>query len=135
MQWLLLLPPFLFNFGHQSLSSFPNANLKEKEKSGYFEQIGAWLHYDISKDAAFCYLCMQADHQSKFLLSKKRESAFIKGLMLCISECALHTAGEPTHRNLYFILTLRYKSQDLPLVLHRFCLTNLKYLPPALQML
>jgi len=24
-----------------------------------------WLDYNISKDAAFCYLCMQADHQNK----------------------------------------------------------------------
>jgi len=37
-----------------------------------------WLHYDISKDAAFCYLRMQADHQNKFLSSKKREPAFIR---------------------------------------------------------
>jgi len=34
-----------------------------------------WLHYDISKDVAFCYLCIQADHQNKFLSSKKREPA------------------------------------------------------------
>jgi len=34
-----------------------------------------WLHYDISKDAAFCYLRTQADHQNKFLSSKKREPA------------------------------------------------------------
>ena len=36
-----------------------------------------WLHYDVSADAAFCYLCMQAEHQKKFLASKKREPAFI----------------------------------------------------------
>jgi len=37
-----------------------------------------WLHYDISKDAIFCYLYMQADHQNNFLSSKKCEPAFIK---------------------------------------------------------
>jgi len=37
-----------------------------------------WLHYDISKDAAFCYLCMQADHQNNFLSSKRHKPAFIR---------------------------------------------------------
>ena len=36
-----------------------------------------WLHYDIEKDAAFCYLCMKCEHEKKFLSSKKREPAFI----------------------------------------------------------
>ena len=36
-----------------------------------------WLHYDVSADAAFCYLCMRAEHEKKFLASKKREPAFI----------------------------------------------------------
>ena len=35
-----------------------------------------WLHYDVDKDAAFCYLCMQAEHEMKFLASRKREPAF-----------------------------------------------------------
>ena len=35
-----------------------------------------WLHYDVSKDAAFCYLCMRAEHKKKFLASKKRDPAF-----------------------------------------------------------
>ena len=35
-----------------------------------------WLHYDVSADVAFCYLCMQPEHE-KFLASKKREPAFI----------------------------------------------------------
>jgi len=34
--------------------------------------------YDTSKDAAFRYLCTQADHQNKFLSSKKREPAMKK---------------------------------------------------------
>ena len=31
----------------------------------------------MSKDAAFCYLCMRSKHENKFLASKKREMAFI----------------------------------------------------------
>jgi len=31
----------------------------------------------IEKDAAFCYLCMTADHDGKFLASTKREPAFV----------------------------------------------------------
>jgi len=44
-----------------------------------------WLHSDISKDAALCYLCMQADHQNKYLSSKKHKPAFIK-TAFCILE-------------------------------------------------
>lgn len=36
-----------------------------------------WLHYDVSKDAAFCYLCMRCEHEKKFLQSTKRDLAFI----------------------------------------------------------
>ena len=36
-----------------------------------------WLHYDISLDAAFRYLCMRASHEGKFLASSKREPSFI----------------------------------------------------------
>ena len=36
-----------------------------------------WLHYDVGKDAAFCYLCMKCEHEKKFLSSIKREPAFI----------------------------------------------------------
>ena len=36
-----------------------------------------WLHYDCVADAAFCYLCMTAEHEKKFLASTKRDPAFI----------------------------------------------------------
>jgi len=36
-----------------------------------------WLHYDVEKDAVFCYLCMTTDHEGKFLASTKRDAAFI----------------------------------------------------------
>ena len=40
-----------------------------------------WLHYDVKQDTAFCYLCMTAEHQNKFLASRKRDPAFItKGI-------------------------------------------------------
>ena len=29
-----------------------------------------WLHYDVSADAAFCYLCMRAEHEKKFLAGR-----------------------------------------------------------------
>ena len=40
----------------------------------------AWCEkydYDVNADAAFCYLCMRAEHEKKFLASKRREPAFI----------------------------------------------------------
>ena len=36
-----------------------------------------WLHYDATSDAAFCYLCMTAEFEKKFLASTKRDPAFI----------------------------------------------------------
>ncbi|XP_065191926.1 zinc finger MYM-type protein 1-like [Sycon ciliatum] len=36
-----------------------------------------WLHYDVGKDAAFCFICMQCEQQKKFLASTKREPAFL----------------------------------------------------------
>ena len=34
-------------------------------------------HYDVSSDAAFCYLCMKAEKEGKLLASTRREPAFI----------------------------------------------------------
>lgn len=36
-----------------------------------------WLHYNVQSDAAFCYICMKAFYEKKFLTSSKREPAFI----------------------------------------------------------
>ena len=36
-----------------------------------------WLHYDRVADAAFCHLCITAEHEKKFLVSTKRDPAFI----------------------------------------------------------
>ena len=36
-----------------------------------------WLHYDRVADAAFCHLCMTAEHEKNFLASTKRDPAFI----------------------------------------------------------
>ena len=35
------------------------------------------IHYDATKDAAFCYVCMSAAHEGKFLVSTKRDPAFL----------------------------------------------------------
>ena len=37
----------------------------------------SWLHYDVEKDAAFCYHCMRCEAEKKFLGSTKRDGAFI----------------------------------------------------------
>ena len=78
--WQLLL--FLSNFGPAGPSSFhPKMKFgaKGEEKTFWAEwcQENDWLHYDIGKDAAFCYLCMKCEHKKKFLSSKKWEPAFI----------------------------------------------------------
>ena len=36
-----------------------------------------WLHYDVSSDSAFCYLCMTAAHEGKLLASSKKDAAFL----------------------------------------------------------
>jgi len=36
-----------------------------------------WLHYDVSSDSAFCYLCMIAAHEGKLLASSKKDAAFL----------------------------------------------------------
>ena len=58
--------------------------VKGEERSFRAEwcQENDWLHYNVGKDAAFCYTCMKCEHEKKFLSSKKREPAFIsKGYM------------------------------------------------------
>ena len=45
-----------------------------------------WLQYNVSADAAFCYLCMQAEHKKKFLAGKKHEPAFITKMVLLIGK-------------------------------------------------
>ena len=37
----------------------------------------SWLHYDVARDAAFCYLCMHYEVENTFLVIMKGESAFI----------------------------------------------------------
>ena len=36
-----------------------------------------WIHYDATKDAAFCYVCMSTAHEGKFVVSTKRDPAFL----------------------------------------------------------
>ena len=59
--------------------SFPKRKFGSTERSvraEWCEQF-SWLHYDVSKDAAYCFLCMQCHEQNKILASTKREPAFI----------------------------------------------------------
>ena len=37
----------------------------------------SWLHYDVDKNAAFCYLCMRCEAEKKFLASTKWGAEFI----------------------------------------------------------
>ena len=60
-----LFPKRKFGKGKDERSFRPECNKYE------------WLHYDAEKDAAFCYLCMRADHEKKFLFSTKRDPAFL----------------------------------------------------------
>ena len=41
------------------------------------DAIYPWLHYDVSSDSAFCYLCMTAVHEGKLLASSKKDAAFL----------------------------------------------------------
>ncbi len=49
----------------------------ERSFKSYWYQQYQWLHYDVSSDAAFCYLCMKAEKEGKLLASTRREPAFI----------------------------------------------------------
>ena len=59
--------------------SFPKKTFGKTTRSFRAEwcQSFDWLHYDVEKDAVFCYLCMTTDHEGKFLASTKRDAAFI----------------------------------------------------------
>ena len=59
--------------------SFPKRKFGKTERSfraEWYEHF-PWLHYNVEKDAAFCYVCMRASLEEKFLISTKREKAFI----------------------------------------------------------
>ena len=45
-----------------------------------------WLHYDVSSDSAFCYLCMTAVHEGKLLASSKKDAAFLSIGYTCWKE-------------------------------------------------
>ena len=66
-------------FQPRSSFKFPKKKYGKYERSFRAEwcQQNSWLHYDDSLDAAFCYLCMRAEHEGKFLVSTKREPSFL----------------------------------------------------------
>ena len=63
-----------------SIFKFPKRKFGKGERSFRSEWCTKypWLHYDVEKDAAFCYLCMRATQEGKFLTSSKRDPAFLK---------------------------------------------------------
>ena len=52
------------------------ARREERSFQAKWCQENNWLHYDVGKDAAFCYLYLKCEHK-KFYSSKKCEPAFI----------------------------------------------------------
>ena len=66
-------PPKSFRFPKRQFG------LKGEERSFRAEWCDAfsWLHYDVASDAAFCYVCTRCEAEKKFLVSTKRDSAFI----------------------------------------------------------
>ena len=43
---------------------------KHKRSTKWFAKYD-WLHYDVSKDTAFCHLCMRAEYKKKFIPSNQ----------------------------------------------------------------
>ena len=66
-------PSKSFNFPKREFGSKGEKRSFRAEWCQQFE----WLHYDVGKDAAFCYLCMKCQLEKKFLASTKRDPAFI----------------------------------------------------------
>ena len=68
------------SFGPRKLSAFQNDGFGSKGEERSFRaewcETFSWLHYDVDKDAAFCFLCMRCEAEKKFLASTKREPAF-----------------------------------------------------------
>ena len=66
-------PPKSFLFPKRTLGS-------KNEKRAFWPEWCekySWLHYDVSTDAAFCYICMKTERERKYKASTKREPAFI----------------------------------------------------------
>ena len=60
---------------------FPKRQFGSKGEDRSFRSVWcdtfSWLYYDVATPAAFCYLCMHCEAEKKFLVSTKRELAFI----------------------------------------------------------
>ena len=65
----------------RTYQSFPKRPFGSKDEERSFRaewcDTFSWLHYDVGKDAAFCYLCMRCEAEKKFLASTNCEPAFI----------------------------------------------------------
>ena len=64
-------PPKSFSFTRRKFGSTKRSFRAERREKF------SWIHCDVSKDAAFRFLCMQCEEQNEFLASTKREPAFI----------------------------------------------------------
>ena len=65
---------------------------KKGEKRNFFKwQQFKWLHYDVVKDVAFCYLCMKCQLEKKFLASTKWDQSFISRGFTYWKESCLHS--------------------------------------------
>ena len=76
-----------------------------------------WLHYDVGKDAAFCYLCMKCECEKKFLSSKKREPAFISKGYTYWKETTTafkkHQTSDFHHEAVEMLLVLPHCTKDI----------------------
>ena len=56
--------------------SFRSKGEKRSFRSEWCEKF-CWLHYYVALDAAFCYVCIKANHEKKLLSSTRRDPSFI----------------------------------------------------------
>ena len=79
--WRMAAAQLAAQFRPSRWFSFPKRELGSKGEKRSFRaewcQQFEWLHYDVDKDAAFCYLCIKCQMEKKFLSSTKRDPAFI----------------------------------------------------------
>ena len=73
-----------------------------------------WLHYDVVKDAAYCYTCMKADKEKRFLFSTKRDPAFItKGFTYWKEATSAFQTHQASKCHCEAVTVLKPKSSDI----------------------
>ena len=61
----------------------------EDNKDGF-----AWLHYDLRKNAVFCFPCMKQNNQNRLTTVPKKEKAFISSWKDALGDFRKHQASE-----------------------------------------